>query len=96
MREVVFENDGESRTCAAARYERTGLLAGNRIEGPAVVSQLDSTTIIPPGAEVEVDRFGNLIAALAGSETAGAGCRPRGSRTWLKRRCTRHPAAAHG
>ena len=64
-REVVFEIDGEATPCAAAHYERTGLLAGNRIEGPAVVSQLDSTTIIPPGAQAEVDRFGNLVASLA-------------------------------
>ena len=65
MREVVFENDGEARTCAAAHYDRAGLLAGNRIEGPAVVSQLDATTVVPPRAEMEVDRFGNLIASLA-------------------------------
>ena len=64
-REVVFEIGGEARVCAAAHYERSGLLAGNRIEGPAVVSQFDSTTVIPPGAEAEVDRFGNLFASLA-------------------------------
>ena len=64
MRDVVFEIDGEATTCASAHYERAGLLAGNRIEGPAVVTQLDATTIIPPGAEAEVDRFGNLVASV--------------------------------
>ena len=64
-REVVFEIDGEAMVCTAAHYERGGLLAGNRIEGPAVVSQLDSTTVIPPDAEAEVDSFGNLVASLA-------------------------------
>ena len=65
MREVVFEIDGEATTCASAHYERAGLLAGNRIEGPAVVTQLDATTLIPPGAEAEVDRFGNLVASVS-------------------------------
>ena len=65
LRDVVFEIDGEATTCASAHYERTGLLAGNRIEGPAVVTQLDATTIIPPGAEARVDRFGNLVASIA-------------------------------
>ena len=65
MRHVVFEIDGEATACASAHYERAGLLAGNRIEGPAVVTQLDATTIVPPGAEVEVDRFGNLVASIA-------------------------------
>ena len=64
-REIVFEIDGEPTTCASAHYKRAGLLAGNRIEGPAVVTQLDATTIIPPGAQVEVDRFGNLVASIA-------------------------------
>ena len=65
MRHVAFEIDGEATECASAHYERAGLLAGNRIEGPAVVTQLDATTIIPPGAEAEVDRFGNLVASIA-------------------------------
>ena len=71
MREVVFEIEGEARACRSARYERAGLLAGNRIEGPAVVSQLDATTVIPPGAHAEVDRYGNLVASLA-EPSAGA------------------------
>ena len=64
-REVVFEIEGEARACTTPCYARAGLLAGNRIEGPAVVSQLDATTIIPPGARAEVDRYGNLVATLA-------------------------------
>ena len=74
-RDVIFEIDGRATACATAHYERAGLLGGNRIEGPAVVSQLDATTIIPPGAHAEVDRYGNLIASLAESSrrTQGAG-----------------------
>ena len=29
--------------------------------GPAIVVELDSTTVIHPGYRAEVDRFGNLI-----------------------------------
>jgi len=41
-------------------YERSKLVAGNLIEGPAVVEQLDSTTVIPPSMVAEVDAYGNL------------------------------------
>jgi N-methylhydantoinase A len=42
-------------------YDRTRLGAGVRIEGPAIVTQLDSTSLILPGQWVEVDRCGSLI-----------------------------------
>jgi hypothetical protein len=36
------------------------------IEGPAVVEELDSTTVIHPGHRALVGRFGNLIVKLEG------------------------------
>ncbi|MDE0232579.1 MAG: hydantoinase/oxoprolinase family protein [bacterium] len=42
-------------------YDRDDLLRGSRIDGPAVVEQLDSTTVIPPGWTGEPDRVGSLI-----------------------------------
>ncbi len=42
-------------------YDRVRLLAGNRIVGPALVTELDSTTLILPGHVGEVDSFGNII-----------------------------------
>ena len=42
-------------------YDRDGLLAGNVVSGPAVVAQLDSTTLVPPGWRAIVDDLGNLI-----------------------------------
>jgi N-methylhydantoinase A len=42
-------------------YERDTLPAGLTLEGPAVVEQVDSTTLIPPGTTAEVDRFLNII-----------------------------------
>jgi len=35
--------------------------AGCVIEGPAVVEEIDSTTVIHPGYQAQVDTFGNLI-----------------------------------
>jgi len=42
-------------------YNRTKLGAGARIVGPAVVMQLDATTVILPGETAVADKFGNLI-----------------------------------
>lgn len=45
-------------------YRRGALCAGHRIGGPAVVDQLDSTSLILPGQTAEVDRHGNLIIRM--------------------------------
>src|SRR5690606_39953367 len=37
-------------------YDRDRLKAGNVIDGPAIVEQFDSTTIIGPGQRATVDR----------------------------------------
>ena len=44
-----------------AIYERSRLKAGHRIEGPAIVEEIDATTLVQPGFQVDVDRFGNLL-----------------------------------
>lgn len=46
---------------AAPVYDRGRLLAGDGIDGPAVVEQFDSTTLILAGQRAEVDRYGNLM-----------------------------------
>jgi N-methylhydantoinase A len=45
-------------------YDRGRLLAGNRIEGPAIVEQMDATTLIVPGATATVDAYLNLLLEL--------------------------------
>jgi N-methylhydantoinase A len=45
----------------AAIVDRAGLLAGDRIEGPAVVEEYSSTVPVHPGFVAEVDRYGNLL-----------------------------------
>ncbi|MCE2948273.1 MAG: hydantoinase/oxoprolinase family protein [bacterium] len=42
-------------------YDRTKLGAGVLVDGPAVIAQLDSTTLLLPGQVAEVHRHGSLI-----------------------------------
>ena len=58
-RRVYFEESGGFVECQ--RYDRYRLGAGQVIVGPAIVEEVDSTTVIHPGYEGEVDRFGNLF-----------------------------------
>jgi N-methylhydantoinase A len=44
----------------AQTYDRALLSAGNRIEGPALIEEHASTTVVWPQDKVEVDAFGNL------------------------------------
>lgn len=41
-------------------YGRDGLAEGQRIAGPAIVEQADSTTVVPPGWSASLDHVGNL------------------------------------
>jgi N-methylhydantoinase A len=42
-------------------YDRVKLASGNRIAGPAIIEQMDSTTVVHPGHDAQIDRFGNII-----------------------------------
>ena len=42
-------------------YSREGLKPGNRFAGPAIVEQMDTTTVVPPGMSARVDPYLNLI-----------------------------------
>ena len=42
-------------------YDRAKLQAGDAFDGPAVVQQFDSTTVVLAGMSCEVDAWGNLI-----------------------------------
>jgi N-methylhydantoinase A/oxoprolinase/acetone carboxylase beta subunit len=60
-REAWFRVDGELRELPTKFYDRAQLVAGNRVQGPAVINQYDTTTVIPPGLTAEIDRFGNIL-----------------------------------
>jgi N-methylhydantoinase A len=51
--------DGKKVT--ALLYDRPRLKAGNRIKGPAIVMEMDSTTVILPKHHGKVDRLGNIL-----------------------------------
>jgi N-methylhydantoinase A len=46
---------------------RAELLAGNRINGPALIEEHASTTVLMPGDACEVDAYGNLVIAVGGA-----------------------------
>jgi N-methylhydantoinase A/oxoprolinase/acetone carboxylase beta subunit len=68
-RDAWFRVQGELTQVPTRFYERSALKAGNRLTGPAIVNQYDSTTVIPPGISAHVDRFGNIIIASDVSAT---------------------------
>jgi len=49
-----------SRRLRTPAYRRERLRAGNRIDGPALVEEDASTTVLHPGDRLRVDEFGNL------------------------------------
>jgi len=61
-RDVWLREAGGFVSCPL--YDRERLLAGNRIEGPAIVEQMDATTLIVPGAIATVDPYLNLMLEL--------------------------------
>ena len=48
-----------------AIYDRSKLRQGDRIIGPAIVVEMDSTTLIETGCIGEVDAVGNILINLA-------------------------------
>jgi N-methylhydantoinase A len=59
VRQVFFAEAGGFVDCPS--YDRYQLASGGVIEGPAIVEEMDSTTVIQPGFLAEVDRYGNLL-----------------------------------
>lgn len=51
--------EGQRHACPV--YDRARLNAGAKLQGPAIVTQLDSTTVLFPGQVAEVDRYGSLV-----------------------------------
>jgi N-methylhydantoinase A len=47
-----------------AVYDRYGLAPGARLDGPAIVEERESTSVLPPGASATVDEYANLLVEL--------------------------------
>jgi N-methylhydantoinase A len=57
-RRVFFKEIGFADTPI---YRREGLSIGDALDGPAIIEQVDSTTVVPPGAALRFDEGGNLV-----------------------------------
>jgi N-methylhydantoinase A len=58
QRRVYFAGAGW-KACPCIERDRLGV--GAVVAGPAIVEQLDATTVVPPGHRATVDRAGNLV-----------------------------------
>ncbi|MFQ5898636.1 MAG: hydantoinase/oxoprolinase family protein [Candidatus Methylomirabilia bacterium] len=63
-RPVFFEESGAFVDCRI--YDRATLGPGVTLTGPAIVEQMDSTTVVHPGQVATVDGWGNLLVAVGG------------------------------
>ncbi|HLG86607.1 MAG TPA: hydantoinase/oxoprolinase family protein [Alphaproteobacteria bacterium] len=52
---------GEAGFVETRVYDRTALRPGDRIAGPAILEEPDSTTVCPPGYAIEVDPYLNVL-----------------------------------
>jgi N-methylhydantoinase A len=64
-REVYFGGTG---WLATAIYDRSALPAGTLVDGPSVIEEAMSTTLVRPGDSAEVDDYGNILLHV---QTAG-------------------------
>lgn len=63
-RQVVFPNTAEALNCKV--YERSDLPIAAEIQGPAIIEDHESTTVVPPGAHVRVDQERMLVLDISG------------------------------
>ncbi|RJP72747.1 MAG: hydantoinase/oxoprolinase family protein [Candidatus Abyssobacteria bacterium SURF_17] len=61
----------DGRTYKTPVYERSMLHWGNQFRGPALVTEMSSTTVVAPAFEARVDRYGNIIMTSVTDETRG-------------------------
>ena len=54
----VYMNDKMQK---AAIYDRDKLRAGDKIPGPAIITEMDSTALVLSGCEAKIDDYGNII-----------------------------------
>ena len=57
VRDTVFD---DGKTIKTPRYDRTKLLAGDQISGPALIVQHNSTTLVPPKYKASVLGHGDI------------------------------------
>jgi N-methylhydantoinase A len=58
---VYFPGDAGLKQTDTRLYDRARLPAGTRVNGPAIVIELDSTVVVPPGSTAEVLQSGEIL-----------------------------------
>lgn len=59
-RDVYFKGDWTK----TGIYDRTKLKLGAEVLGPAIIEEVNSTTVIPPDTSAVVDSYGNIIITV--------------------------------
>ena len=54
----------DGKMVPAVIYDRSKLLAGDKIPGPAIIIEMDSTTLVEGDCQAEVDHVGNILITL--------------------------------
>ncbi len=62
----VFRVNGRLKELDTVFYRRNQLPLDRPFDGPCIVLQTDSTTVVPPQCRAVADRFGNLILTVGG------------------------------
>jgi N-methylhydantoinase A len=58
--DAVFELNKQK----TAIYDREALRPGNRVSGPAIITEMTATTVVAPGFTARVDGYGNLLISM--------------------------------
>jgi N-methylhydantoinase A len=67
---VVFRVGVELKPFETAFYDRAKLPVGEAFPGPAIILQVDSTTVVPPGCTAEVHASGSIILSQRGEKVS--------------------------
>ena len=60
---AAFFGGGHGRM-ATPVYDRGRLAAGATVAGPAIIEEMSSTTVVPPGFTGRIDRLGNIVITV--------------------------------
>jgi N-methylhydantoinase A len=66
-RQVLFDNDRQAILCPI--FLRSGLKAGDRLDGPAVIEEMGATILLYPADKLNVNDFGHLVIHLGDDST---------------------------
>ncbi len=67
-RPMLFAGWSRPRNCEV--YTRYVLKNGYTVAGPAVIEEIESTTVIGPGGKAIIDGVGNIVVTLSGTDQA--------------------------